>query len=262
VKLSTQTVLITGGSRGIGWALAERFLKGGAKTLLVARSFPEDEAPAKAAKDNPDLVLLPCDLSKPVERKALCAKLLNDFDVDILVNNAGVLSGGLLQTLDPDGIETCIQVNLLASIQLSRALLPKMLEKKSGVIINNASVSAEFYFPGAQVYAASKAGLSLFTKSLAMELEGTGVRTLLLLTPGVKTKMYDDIQNRYGSFMKLDFLAAVTPEAWADRVFDSLEKEEKICYPSGKDRMGLFINRHFPSLYEKGMRSYFKGEEV
>ncbi len=134
-----------------------------------------------------------------------------------------------------------------------------MLKNKLGLIINNASVSGEFYFPCAQVYAATKSGLTLFTKSLQMELEGTGVNTLLLVTPGVETKMMTQLKDDYSKHLELDFLnTTITPEAWVSKIMHSISKGQRVCYPGGTTRVGLFLNRHAPKVFEKIMASKFK----
>lgn len=260
MEFKGKTVLVTGASRGIGLAFAKKFISQGAQVLVVSRSFPEDYKNNFDSVTGNQLVLLPCDLSKKEQRESLIQKLNLEFELDVLVNNAGVLVGGELSQIESEKIDTCVQVNLLAPMQLTRGLLAKMIQRKSGLIINNASVSGEFYFPGAQVYAATKAGMVLFSKSMSMELEGSGVDCLLLMTPGVRTKMYGEVEDVFGQFMDLEFNDVISAEDWIEQVFVAIKKKHNICYPKGKTRAGLFLNRHFPKLYEKSMRNLLKAK--
>ena len=117
-----------------------------------------------------------------------CAELGDEPQtIDVIVNNAGLVTGGLLEEQDLDEIYAMFQVNLVAVVQLTQAVLPGMIERGSGQIVNNASISGYAYFPAATTYAASKAGVVAFTESLRRELKDTGVSTLHLVTPGVDT---------------------------------------------------------------------------
>ena len=93
------------------------------------------------------------------------------------------------------------QVNLVGLAHLTRLVLPGMLERGTGKVVNNASVSGYAFFPGASTYAASKAGVVAFTESLRRELRGTGVSTLHLVTPGVNTDMLDATEDAYGGHL-------------------------------------------------------------
>ena len=93
------------------------------------------------------------------------------------------------------------QVNLVGVTQLTRAVLPGMLGRGRGKIVNNASISGYAYFPAASTYAASKAGVVAFSESLRRELKGTGVDVLQLVTPGVQTEMMDATLEAYGRHM-------------------------------------------------------------
>jgi len=252
-----QTIVVTGASRGIGRAFVEAFFDRGAKVICVSRQFPESYNDLFEG-DPERIILLPADLGQPEERNRLIRTLLSDFDVSMLVNNAGVLTGDMLENLEPEAIEQCIQVNLIATMQLSRGLLPHFLKKNNGFILNNASVSAELYFPGAQVYAASKAGVLQFSKCLSLELKSTGVHCMALLTPGVRTQMYNDVEERYSSFIDLKSFDVIAPADWVQQVISALEKRKNLCYPKGKTRVGLLVQRYSPTLYRTIIGRNFK----
>ena len=100
------------------------------------------------------------------------------------MNNAGLMTGGLLEEQDIDDIYAMFQVNLAAVVHLTKLVLPGMLERGRGTIVNNASISGYAWFPGATTYAAAKTGVVAFSESLRRELRGTGVNVLHLVTPG------------------------------------------------------------------------------
>lgn len=179
--------------------------------------------------------------------------------VDLLINNAGLLSGGLLEEQDPQHIQDTLQVNVGSLIHLTRCLLPQMLKRKSGKIVNNASVSGVMFMPCASTYAASKAGVVAFTRSLEQELKGTGVSTLLLLTPGVKTDMYDQIYDEYGGHLDLSFLTHISSKAWSDRVFQAIDEDKNECGPSSMpNKIGLWLAQHWPSAFNHFIRKGFR----
>ena len=125
------------------------------------------------------------------------------------------MTGGLLEEQDMDAVYAMFQVNLVGVAHLTSRLLPGMLERGRGTIVNNASISGYAYFPAASTYAASKAGVVALTESLRRELDGTGVRALHVVTPGVNTDMLDATEEVYGRYMDTSSWDKVEPEEWA-----------------------------------------------
>jgi len=259
MELLNKNFLITGASRGIGLAFAKSVQNIAGELHLVSRTI-DDSILSEFAKENQHKVKThSCDLSKEPETLNFANKLISNTHIDVLFNNAGLLTGDLLENLEIDKISSTISVNLNTPILLTRLFLPAMLKNKFGLIINNASVSGEFYFPCAQVYAATKGGLTLFTKSMQVELKDTGVNTLLLVTPGIETKMMDQLKDEYSKHMDLDFLSnTISPEDWVKQIRKSIDKDDRVCYPGGSTRMGLFINRHAPKVFEKIIQGKFQ----
>lgn len=254
--VANSNILITGANRGIGLALAQALAKRGAHLKLVLRKEDPSLKQQLLSLGAKSVEFFVTDLSQRRQVDDL-AKSLYQVKVDILINNAGLLTGGLLETQDLDEIYNMFQVNLLSTIHITRALLPSFLKQKKGLIVNNASVSAVMHFPGATTYAASKAALLAFNNSLELELKGSGVSTLLLLTPGVKTRMFDQIEEKYGENLDVptDF---ITPEVYAEQVIEAIEDNQRILLPKGATRMGLFVAQHLPAFFKMEVQRRFK----
>lgn len=263
MNISNQHVLITGANRGIGLALAKEFNKRGAFLHITVRKLFSEEDKVDFLKDftSPEHVFFhQLDLINKDNIENFYKEFENTGQkIDILVNNAGLLTGGLAENQPTEDVYNLFQVNLTAPVHLIQRFLPGMLERKKGLIINNCSVSAVGHLPCASTYAASKSGLMAFTNSLISELKGTGVGTLTLITPGIKTRMYDEINNLYGDHLELDFLSHITPEEYAVDVCNAVEKSSEFYWPKDFSmKVAMWIAQHSPGLYRKLIEPKFK----
>ena len=253
-----KTTLITGGLGGIGYALAKEASRDNNTVVLVQRSKSEEAEKELLGLGAKEVFQIQKDLSQNDAVSTLVSELdKKSIDVDILINNAGLLTGGLIEDQKDEDISQMLDVNLKALILLSKALIPKMIKKKSGKIVNNSSVSGIMCIPCASTYAASKAGVVSFTKCIKQELKPAGVSTLIMLTPGIKTKMYDDIKNLYSGHLKLDFLSAMSPEEWAGKVWNAIKNDDDEITPTGSNKIGLLAAKYAPSVFEKQISRYF-----
>lgn len=178
-ELLGKIALVTGGTKGAGKAIAERLLQAGATVIVKARNTPVE-------KDG-RLHFIPSDLSKAEDAQKLVSEVLSTYGgLDILVNNLGgsaTPAGGFSVLNDEDWLST-LQANLLAPVRLDRAFLPQMLDKKSGVIIHIASIQGILpLYDSTLPYAAAKAALRNYSKSLSNEVTPKGVR-VLTVSPG------------------------------------------------------------------------------
>ncbi len=256
MKLLDKTILITGASRGIGLAIAKEFARHKTHLHLTSRSMDSADIKELERLGALSVKFYPADLSQPDENNRLFGRI--NLTPDVLVNNAGLLTGGLFEEQSIEEFYKMFQVNLLSLVHLTRLFLPKMIERKSGYIVNNASISGKMFFPLANTYAASKAGVVAFTESLEAELEATGVKTLLLITPGIKTKMFDQIGEKYSKNMDVSSFNAIEPEVWAKKVIESVKSNESILEPSDVTKWGLRLARWSPSLFKKMALKNFK----
>jgi short-subunit dehydrogenase len=176
-KLKGMVVLLTGGSRGIGPIIAEALAERGANIALAARSESGLHDVAKRLRElGTEAVVMPIDLRESSQREKLVTDVQRKFGkIDVLVNNAGLETEGAYVELPWTSIRETVEVNLIAPMDLTRLVLPKMLERNAGHIVNIASIAAKSGAPYAATYSGTKAGMAEWTRSLRLELANTGV---------------------------------------------------------------------------------------
>jgi len=182
-SLEGKTALVTGASRGIGRAIAAELARGGAVVVIGYRSG-KDEAESLAAEIGGRAVH--ADVSSPDDAKRLVEEA---GDLDILVNNAGLTRDGLLARMSDDDWHTVMETNLSSVFYTCRAVCRPMMKKRAGSIVNISSVVGVHGNWGQTNYAASKAGIIGFTKSLARELGSRNVRANVVAPGYVKTQL-------------------------------------------------------------------------
>jgi short-subunit dehydrogenase len=189
------TALITGASAGIGTELARVFADHGHDLVLTARRADRLERLAGELGDRCRVAIVTADLAKRKGVQRILDAVARDrITIDVLVNNAGVASSGLFQDQPPGGSRAIMQVNMGSLVALTEGLLPGMLERSAGRILNVASVAGFQSVPGITLYSATKAFVLSFSEGLAEDLRGTGV-TVTALCPGpTRTEMVGDIQ--------------------------------------------------------------------
>ena len=184
-SLEGKTALVTGASRGIGRAIAAELAEAGASVVLGYRSG-KDEAEALASELGGRAV--EADVSNPADATRLVQEA---GDVDILVNNAGLTRDGLLARMPDDDWRVVIETNLSSVFYTCRAVCRPMMKKRAGSIVNISSIVGVHGNWGQTNYAASKAGIIGFTKSLARELGSRNVRANVVAPGYVKTQLTD-----------------------------------------------------------------------
>lgn len=235
VKLDGATCLVTGANRGVGLAIARALATRPVRLLAGVRELDRYEPIAAPPGGAREVRPVRMDLSSRAAIDASCEELGAELGgIDLLVNNAGLMTGGLLEEQEMDAVYAMFQVNLVAVAHLTHRVLPGMLARRTGKVVNNASISGYASFPGATTYAASKAGVVALTDSLRRELRGTGVSTLHLVTPGVETEMLAETEEVYGRHMDTSGWDRVSPEEWARRVLGAIEADETVLGPGGK----------------------------
>ena len=193
--LQGKRALVTGGTKGIGKAIADELSEAGAQVIISARS--------DAGEGDRKHHFIAADLTQPEQVSSLKEKIDEQFGgIDILINNAGGLThpGGGFSTLTDEHWERELQLNLLAAVRLDRLFLPGMIEQKSGVVIHISSLNGRLpLWNMTMAYGATKAGLNSYSKSLAMELAGKNVRVLTVSPGATKTKGMEEFLQGYAT---------------------------------------------------------------
>ena len=249
-------ILITGANRGIGKAVAKRLAEDGAHLFLAIRKNDAALVAELKKAGAKEIEVIEADLSSREGVNALAEKI-EKLKIDILFNNAGLLTGGLLEEQPLDDIYAMLQVNVNALIHLTHAVLPGMVKRKKGLIINHSSVSGVMHLPCASTYAASKAAVLAFTDCIRQELKNTGVKTLVLITPGIKTRMFDKIEDLYGKNITTP-KDTIPPEKYAEMIREAIVENLEVLNPSGLTGAALQVARYLPAVFEKAVGFKFK----
>ncbi|HVT43246.1 MAG TPA: SDR family NAD(P)-dependent oxidoreductase [Thermoanaerobaculia bacterium] len=199
IESTTRTALVTGGSRGIGRAVALRLLADGYAVAITHRQ-PGDDAAALSreastlAPDAPPLLTIRSDVRDRSSCSETVALVLGRFgSLDALINNAGVRSDALAYDMDPGQWSEVIDTNLNGAFAMTQAVLPVMMRQRHGAIVNIASLSALHGVAGQTNYAASKGGLIAMSRALARETARSGIRVNCVAPGLVETGMIEGL---------------------------------------------------------------------
>ncbi len=237
-------VLVTGGSRGLGFAIASRFAQRPVKLVLAARKFDElEEAQQRLLQQHPhlrpeDFYLIAVDLAQPSE----CQRMINEAfarfgRIDVLVNNAGIMEVGPIEALSADVFEHTMRINFLAVMQGIWAALPRLLTqapapgwKHRAVLVNISSIGGKFAAPHLLPYSAAKFAVTGFSEGLYAELAGKGIHVTTVCPGLMRTggEAHADFHgNKQAEQRWFDFCAktpgiATTPAHAAQRIFNAV----------------------------------------
>ena len=253
-KLTNRVCILTGASRGLGPFMARALAAEGVNFAVAARSASELEATAEELRGlGRRAIAVPCDVVSAADRQKLIDATLAEYGrVDILVNNAGIELTAHFENQPDEEIERVVNVNLTAAMHLARAVVPAMLERKSGHIVNVASLAGKVPVPFSVPYAASKAGLIGFTRSFRSEFKKRGV-SASVICPGLVSEagMYKDMQDQSG--VKENFLAGtVSPAKVASDVVKAIKRDrpEMLVY-RGPGRLVSGLAELTPGVFER-----------
>jgi 3-oxoacyl-[acyl-carrier protein] reductase len=237
---ANKVVFITGAARGIGWATAEEFLLQGWCVTIGDLDFAEAER--RAAADSERILAVSLDVSdRSSVEKAMAAALVHWGRLDALVNNAGIQRHGALETLPVDDWKNVLDVNLNGAFHCLQVAARHMLEKRSGAIVNVASVAAMRGAAGRAAYAASKAAIVSLTRTAAVEWAARGVRVNAVAPGYVET----DLIATFVASGRLD-LSPVVARTPAGRLATPAEIAKAIRFLASDD--ASYVNGHVLSV--------------
>lgn len=182
------SILVTGGSKGIGLAIARRFLAGGYAATVCAR---DPVALATARAELPQLHGITCDVTDREQRNAMVTQLSGPPDV--LVNNAGAYRPGQVHSEDDGALEAMLEANLLGAYHLTRQLLPGMMARGSGTIVNVCSTASITPYVNGGSYCIAKHALHGFSRTLREEMKPHGIRVVSVLPGATLTASWDGV---------------------------------------------------------------------
>jgi len=239
MNTTNNTVLITGGTSGIGFALAKKFISEGNHVIVTGRderNFPQAQA------EYPSLEMFEADMNQLEDLERLSRQFT---DVNVLINNAGVQYN--YDFSDPavpmNRIQKELQTNLVGPLLLIKLMLPQLLAKQIAAIVNVSSGLGIVPKQSAPVYCGSKAGLHLFTKSLRWQLEGSSIKVFEVIPPIVDTAMTRG-RGR----------GKISPEALVEEFWTGFQND-KYEMAIGRTKLLVFVNRFLPKLADRIMRN-------
>ncbi len=239
-----ETALVTGASGGIGRVLAETFARNDFDLIVVARRQQELEKLGERCRSRygSQVTVLPMDLLTAGAAEKLVGQVeAAGLRVDALVNNAGLMDMGDFSEIDVERHERLLQLNVVLLASLTRRLLPAMIARGQGRILNLASTSAFQPLPALALYAASKAFVLSFSESLSEELAGTGV-TVTALCPGfTKTEMLDQAKDQHAFARNIPGFLISDVESVAQEGFEACIAGHAILVPGLANRLGASL---------------------
>lgn len=196
MKLAGKVIVVTGGSKGIGEALVHAYAAEGAHVAILSRNVQEGRKVAEAVRAaGGKAAAFECDVGSVAHRDATVAEIHKACGrVDVLVNNAGAYTLSPFGSTTEDQFQAMVDVNLKGLFFLSQAFLPDFEAAGAGKIINIASIFGNDGFPGSSVYCATKAGVILLTKSLAVELRSRNIQVNAIAPGWVETPLNAEIK--------------------------------------------------------------------
>jgi short-subunit dehydrogenase len=258
MSFQNKTVWITGASSGIGEALAYEFASQGAKLILSSRKKEDLEKVAKGCNGRVILIQT-LDLAEHEVLPGIVTSVLSKVGkVDILVNNAGISQRALVKDALFEVDKKMIQINLLGTIALSKALLPHFLQNQNGHYVVISSLMGKFAAPLRSSYAAAKHGLHGFFDALRAETYKQNVKVTIVCPGFIKTDISKNALTASGQKQgTMDDATdkGMTPENLAKKILKAVRKEKEEVVFGGTEILAVYIKRFFPSLLSKIIRS-------
>ncbi len=250
MEIEGQRILLTGAGGGIGSHLARILAAKGARLALVDRNNQHfDEHPDSC--DDPPLILSVDLLDTRARNAALDQAMTHLGGIDLLINNAGMMSFRPFHEEDPEILQRVVQLNTLVPMQLAHRVLPHMLERGSGRIVNVGSTFGSIAFAWFAAYSTSKFGLRGFSEALRRELAHTGIGVTYVAPRAVKTKLNSSAVYRMAETVKMNM---DEPDWVAARIVEAIERERDDVYLGFPESLFVRINGLWPRLVDGAMK--------
>jgi short-subunit dehydrogenase len=253
-QFQNEVVWITGASSGIGEAMAKAFSASGSVVIISSRRREELERVKATCIDSDNVHVFPLDLTDGESIKQVSNEVLSKFQIDILINNGGISQRSMTAETSIENDRKIFEVNYFGHVQMTKAVLPQMLARKSGHIITISSLTGKWGFYLRSAYSASKHALHGFFDSLRMEVEDLGIR-VTLITPGfIATEISKHALDKSGNpsgEMDNNQAQGISPEECARQILKGIAAGKDEFGAGGKELRALFLHRYFPKLFKK-----------
>jgi len=253
VKLDNRHIILTGASGGIGSEVAKLLAAKGAHIALVDRNT---EALENVARDispyKTDSMTITADLTTDAGRRLVIDQTLRSFGkVDVLINLAGMMSFTDFSIEDPFVTELLYKVNVLAPMHLTQSILPHMVERGEGRIVNIGSIFGSIAFAYFATYSSTKFALRGFSEAIRRELDGTGVSVTYVAPRAAKTPFNNSAVNKMSSAVKMNMDSAANV---ATHIIRAVEKDAKDYYIGWPEALFVRINALFPRIVDQAVK--------
>ncbi|GAB4114072.1 MAG: SDR family NAD(P)-dependent oxidoreductase [Thermoflexibacter sp.] len=254
-----QVIWITGASSGIGEALAYSLARKGAKLILSARREEElFRVKSACQRADGDILVLPLDLEKQAEFPEKVAQAIAHFaHIDILINNGGISQRSLAKDTDLAVDRRIMEIDYFGTLALTKAVLPLMLQRKSGKIVVITSLVGKFGTPLRSAYAAAKHALHGFFDSLRAECWRENLKVLIVCPGFIKTQVSINALTAKGDKQnKMDDAQAkgMSAEKCAEKIIKAILADREEVYIGGREIYAVYLKRLFPQLFSRILR--------
>lgn len=253
MDLQGKRILLTGAAGGIGRLLSQELAFRGARLCLVGRTDASMASLRHLVEEKGlDAVVVQADITQARDREGAIRRVQSAYaGLDVLINLAGLLDFQLFSASDPVMIQQMLQINLLAPIQLTREVLPAMLAKRSGRIVNIGSMFGSIGYPGFATYSATKFALRGFSQALRRELMGTGVGVTYVSPRGVRTAFNPGAVHA----MAAEGMMHMDEPGWVAKcIADAIEKEKDEAYLGFPESFFARLNSLWPRLVDRSLK--------
>jgi len=247
MDLKGKRVLLTGASGGLGRPLASLFIARGVSLVVIGRNA-ESLQQLQRELEPGQVECVAGDITDASFREQLAGLVADSGGLDLLVNLAGTNTFRTFETEDPDQLEAMFQTNLIAPVLLTRALLPDMLQRGRGRIINIGSILGSLGMPYFVTYCATKAGLQRFSEALRRELADSPVGVTYIAPRAVRTAINSDAVYKMAKATKM---ALDEPDQVAAQILQAIENERDEAYLGWPEKLFMRINALLPGFIDR-----------
>ena len=260
MSFTNKVVWITGASSGIGEALAEQFIRQGAKVILSSRRAEVlEEIKARFPEQKDNIHVLPLDLSEISTLEVKGKQALSFYGhIDYLINNGGISQRALVANMELDVLDRIMKVNFMGTVAITKSVLPSMIERKSGHIVVISSVMGKFGTQLRSGYSASKHALQGFFDSLRNEVYEDNIKVTIICPGYVRTNVSINAVTADGSkhgVMEPGQEHGITPDECAKKIIWAVNKGKNEVLIGGKEILGVYLKRFVPNLFMKILRN-------